>query len=168
MKYIEIGKIVGTHGIKGEVKILPDTDFRSERFQKNNQLYLKFQDRMMPIIIDSHREFKSIELVAFNQIKDINEVQKYVGCPVYVDRDTLGDLPENEFYYDDLIGMNAITVRGERIGIVEDLVDVPQGVILTIRKADGKTAMVPFVDEFIKAVRFEEKTIVIAPIEGLL
>ncbi|HBP25410.1 MAG TPA: ribosome maturation factor RimM [Acholeplasmatales bacterium] len=168
MKYIEIGKIIGTHGIKGEVKIFPDTDFRSERFQKNNRLYLKFQDRMMPIVIDSSREFKNVQLVAFNKIKDINEVQKYLGCPVYVDRDSLGELPENEFYYDDLIGMNAVTVQGEPIGIVVDLVDVPQGVIMTIRKADGKTAMVPFVDEFVKAVRFEEKIIVIAPIEGLL
>lgn len=168
MKYIEIGKIVGTHGIKGEVKILPDTDFRNERFQKNNQLYLKLQDRMIPIVIDSSREFKNIELVSFNQIKDINEVQKYLGCSVYVDRDSLRDLPKNEFYFDDLIGMNAVTVQGEPIGIVENLIDVPQGAILSIRKADGKTAMVPFVDEFIKAVRFEEKTIVIAPIEGLL
>ena len=104
---------------------------------------------------------------SFNKLTNINNVLEYVGCTIYVDKETLEELDEDDFYFDDLIGLNAKTVDGKEIGIVEDILEVPQGAILVIKK-DKKESLVPFVSEFIEDVDLENGEIVINPIEGLL
>jgi len=168
MKYLNVGKIIGTHGIKGEIKVLSDSGFKDERFREGQVLYVKREGKMEPIIIDSHRTHKNLELIAFNNYQNINDVLPYLGAEIFVDRNDLPELDSGEYYYDDLIGMSVHNHDGDVLGIVEDIAEVPQGEILIIRKADGKEAWVPFVDEFIKEVDSENKTIIIEPIEGLL
>ena len=104
-------------------------------------------------------------LLSFNNNKDINEVQKYVGMSLYVDIDEVRE--EGEIYYDDLIDCKVI-VNNEVIGIVTDVMEVPQGEILRVKKQNGKTALIPYVDEFIENVDINKKEIVVNPIEGLL
>lgn len=168
MKYLEVGKIVSTHGIKGEVKVKSSTNFSDERYQIGNKLYIEFQNEMVEIIINSHRVHQGMDLITFNDIININDCLKYVGCTIYVDKDTLEELDEDEFYVDDLIGMNACLENEELIGEIVDVNEVPQGEILVIKKADGNMSMVPFVKEFIKDVLIEENKVIITPIEGLL
>ncbi len=91
-------------------------------------------------------------LISFNNITNINNVLEYVGKYIYVDKETLEKLDENNFYYDDLIGLIAYTDNDEKIGEVIDILEVPQGAILVIEKSDKKEALVPFVEEFIKDV----------------
>jgi 16S rRNA processing protein RimM len=168
MKYLNVGKIIGTHGIKGEVKVLSDSAFKDERFRKGQMLYVKREGNMEPITIDSHRSHKNLELITFNHYQNINDVLSYLGAEVYVDRNDLPELDGDEYYYDDLIGMSVRNSQGETLGIVEDIAEVPQGEILIIRKTDGSEAWVPFVSEFIKDVDCKQKIIIIEPIEGLL
>jgi 16S rRNA processing protein RimM len=166
MKYIEIGKIVGTHGIKGELKIISDSDFRSERFQKGNTIFLSFEKSMMAVQITSSRAHKNYDLITINGLFDINYVEKYVGCSVHIDKENLEKLDEGEYYFDDLIGKTVQTVDGETVGIVKDILDLPQGEILVVTKPNKKEIMIPFVDEFIQSV--SDDVIVITPIEGLI
>lgn len=168
MKLIEVGIIVGTHGIKGEVKIKSDSDFRKERFQKNNALYVKRQGKMETITITTHRVHKQWDLITFNNLFDINMVLDYVGSTVYVDRDQLSELPEHEFYYDDLIGSQVYLENMELIGEVSDITPLPQGILLVVKKANNKESLIPFVPEFIKQVDTIHRMIIITPIEGLL
>ena len=67
-----VGKIIGTPGIKGEVKVKADTSFN--RFETNNILYLKKNDQMIEIKINSHRKHKNHDLITFNNYKNINDV----------------------------------------------------------------------------------------------
>lgn len=162
MKHLEVGKIVTTHGIKGEVKVQVITD-NLTRFNKGNILYVGNQKEK--IIVDNSRFQKNMILLAFNNIININDVLKYVGQVLYVDVDEVRD--EDEIYYDDLIDCD-VYVSEEKIGIVEDVIEVPQGEILKILKNDQTYALVPYVDEFIVDVDIIEKKIIIDPIEGLL
>ncbi|HNZ50010.1 MAG TPA: ribosome maturation factor RimM [Bacilli bacterium] len=168
MKLIEVGKIVGTHGIKGEVKIISDSDFRAERFQVNRQLFVQKNGKMEAIIINSHRQHKQWDLITFNHLEDINLVLDYVGCFVFVNRDDLEPLPEHEYYYDDLIGLDVVLEDLSLVGKVSDLTELPQGLLLVVLKTNNKEALIPFVSEFIKEVDLEKKRIIITPIEGLL
>ena len=77
-------------------------------------------------------------------------------------------LAEDEYHYQDLIGLEAISENGESIGTVRDLLEVPQGWILVLKKEDGKEALVPFVSEFVKKIDLEDRKIILTPIEGLL
>ena len=166
MKYLNVGKIVTTHGIKGEVKVKVETDDDS-RFDVGNKLYVGIDDKHITseIVIDSARYQKDMVLLSFNKIKDINEVLKYVGQLLFVDIDEVRE--DGEIYYDDLIDCK-VFVDDKEIGIVTDVMEVPQGEILRIKKDNGKTALVPYVDEFIKEVDIDNKIIIINPIEGLL
>lgn len=166
MKYLNVGKIVTTHGIRGEVKVKVETDDDS-RFDAGNKLYVGLDDKHISdeIIIDSARYQKDIILLSFNKFNNINDVLKYVGLSLYVDIDEVRN--DGEIYYDDLIDCKVI-VNEEEIGIVSDVMEVPQGEILRIKKNNGKTSLVPYVDEFIKDVDINKKVIIINPIEGLL
>jgi len=168
MKYIFVGKIIGTHGIKGEVKVKSDTNFKNERYKKNNILYLDYKNEKIDIKINSHRIHKNLDLITFNDITNINDVLQYVNCDIYVDKESLSDLGENEFYYDDLVGLNVVDQQGINIGIVIDINEVPQGEIIVVKKPDESQTLIPFIDEFIKEVDLKKKIIIISPIEGLI
>ena len=166
MKYLNVGRIVTTHGIKGEVKVKVETDDDS-RFSKNNKLYVGVDEKHISgeIIIDNARYQKDMILLSFNKIKDINDVLKYVGLSLFVDIDEVR--VDGEIYYDDLIDCKIIA-DGKEVGIVIDVMEVPQGEILRVKKKDGKIALIPYVDEFIENVDINKKEIIINPIEGLL
>lgn len=168
MNYNLVGHIIGTHGIKGEVKVKSETSFQDERYKKGNILYLDFQNQMIEITIDSHRFHKDFDLISFNNITNINDVLKYVGCNIYVNSESLSELAENEYYYNQLIGLEAFDEGGKKLGIIEDIEEVPQGILLVLKKPDQTESLIPFVGEFIKEINLDKKRIVIAVIEGLL
>lgn len=156
-----VGKIVGTHGIKGEVKVKSDTSF--DRFKKGNILYI---EKEMEIKIDSHRQHKGMELITFNGFKNINDVLCFVGKELYVPHNR-DELDEGEFFYEDLIGLMCYDSKNNEIGKVIDIQEVPQGIILEIEGKE-KTILVPYVEQFIEDVDLENKAIYINEIEGLL
>lgn len=169
MKYLLVGDIVSTHGIKGEVKVNIVTDDLS-RFNVGNTLYILKDNNYEKITISSFRLHKNMALITFNNIKDINDVISYIKLGIYVDKDEAPKLEEGSYYYDDLIGLDVIDINNDnnKIGKVVDVVEVPQGCILRIIKVNGKQALVPYVEEFIKKVDLDNNVIEIASIEGLI
>ena len=156
-----VGKIVGTHGIKGELKVKSDTSF--DRFKKGNVLYIEKEEK---IIINSSRVHKGLHLITINGLTNINDVLMYVNKNIYVPHDR-SELEEGEYYYEDLIGLICYDSNKEEIGEVIDLQEVPQGLILEIRGKE-KTILIPYVDEFIEEIDLDNKKILINEIEGLL
>ena len=169
MKYLLVGDIVSTHGIRGEVKVNIVTDDLS-RFDVGNNLYVLKDNVYQKITVSSFRLHKNRALITFNNIKDIIDVVGYLKLSLYIDKDEVPELEEGMYYYDDLIGLDVIDVNNDnnKVGQVIDVVEVPQGCILRIKKTNGKQALVPYVEEFIKKVDLENKTIEIASIEGLI
>lgn len=166
MKLNLVGVVVGTHGLKGEVKVKSDTSF--PRFNVGSKLYLDKDGKKIEIKINSHRYHKGYDLITFNNIDNINNVLEYVGSKVYVDVSQLNELEDNEVYYDDLIGLDVYLTSNEKIGKILDIIEVPQGIILEIEKLDKSKSLIPFVDEFVERIDLEENKIIITPIEGLL
>ncbi len=104
-EYILVGKLVNTHGIKGEVKILSDFEYKERIFKKDFKLYLGNNKEEM--IIESYRHHKIFDMVTFKGISNINEVLKYKGAKVYVKRCDL-KLLDGEYLYSDLVGKNIV------------------------------------------------------------
>jgi len=157
-----VGKVVGTHGIKGELKVKADTSF--DRFKVGNILYLRKKSEEIEIKITTHRKHKDFDLIRINDYNNINEVLDYVGSLIYTTRDE-NELDENEYYYDDIIDKKVYDLNNNNLGDVVGLREVPQGIILEIKIKD-EIKLVPFVAEFIKEVT--EDKIIISPIKGLL
>lgn len=163
MEYFVVGKIQNTHGLKGELKIKSLSDF--DRFIKGNKLYIEYKKEMIEVICHQKRHQEQILIVSFENLLDINLVEKYKGCYLYIDKDSQTPLKEDEFYYHELIGLAVYNQHGEYKGEVQEIREVPQGHLLVII-VDGKNKLVPFRKEFV--VEVTKKCIKINEIEGLL
>lgn len=151
MDYIYIGKIVSTHGIKGEVKIISDFFEKDKIFKKGFKLYLTplYHEE----VINTYRVHKNYDMVTFDGYNDINEVLKYVGMGVYIKRSDL-NLNEDEYLLNDLIGYE-VYENNKLLGKVSSI-SFNNNVLL---KIDDKY-YIPFIDEFILEVDVKKQKIV--------
>lgn len=163
-KYLETGKIVGVFGLKGELKVISDST--TNRFKKGNKLYLgKSEKNVVQVEITSARMHKGMHLVVIDNLEDINLVEKYVNYYFYIDREEMHDLKKNEYYFDDLIGLNIKDEQNNIYGKVVDVLDLPASAVLEVMINDKKI-MIPFVDVYIKDVTKED--IIISRLEEFL
>ena len=164
MSKYHIGHITNTHGIRGEVKIYNYSDFN--RFFVGAKLYVEIKGIKKEFQIERVRNQNNLLIVKFKGFDNINDILMYKGLDVYTDEDVRGELEEDDYHYQSLIGKPCYTKEDLFLGSVISLVPVPQGHLLEIKKPDEKIVLVPFIKAFIKDVTDEK--IVIEPIEGLL
>ena len=165
---IEIGKIINTHGIKGELKIISSTDFEEERFAVGNTVNIQFGKELVPMEVASFRRHKGCLLVAFKDLLNINFVEKYKGCVISVDSDELQKLDEDEVYFYQLLDCQVVDEEENELGKVVEIIETLAHHTLRVRNAEGKEVLIPYVDAFIVDVDVELKKIVVHVIEGLL
>lgn len=166
MEKLKIGKILGTHGLKGELKIRSNSDFADKRFKKGNEIIISYQNQDLVYKIITSRIHKGNYLVSFRDNQDINLVEKYIGSFVYGYKDD-ELLDADEYFYTDLIGMQVVSTEGTKIGPVTSIYDNTRHDILNIDH-NGKNVAIPYVDAFIKDVDVEKKIIVVMLIKGLI
>lgn len=163
---IEIGKVVNTHGIRGELKVYSNSDFIKERFKVGNVVELKDHQTFYAFTIHSMRIHKGMVLISFEGLNNINFVEKYKGCSVYCEVDDESLLEENENYYFDLSKCN-VYENDECLGKVVDILDTQAHPILRVKKADGSNLLIPYVEAFILDVNLDELRIDVRLIEGM-
>lgn len=163
MNYYRVGKILNTHGLQGDLKIMNTSDF--DRFQKGKQLFILYKNDYLPVIVERKTDYKNHFLVRFEELNDINLVEKYKGSEVFISEDDQEELPDGEYYYRELIGLEVINDKADHKGICIGIREVPQGYLLEVEKPDGKKALIPFLDVFIQKVT--EQRIIVKEIEGL-
>lgn len=158
---IKIGKVIGTFGIKGELKVYSESDFIEYRFRKGAKIFLVSQKNTFECYVSNFRFHNKNLLIKINDINDINLVEKYIGYEIYVDASDEPELENDEYYIDDLVGIEAFDEKNNYIGIVEDFIEVPQGHIMEIKK-DKNKILIPFVDEYILDIT-DDKIIIKVP-----
>jgi 16S rRNA processing protein RimM len=165
--YIPIGVIVNTHGLKGNLKVKTESDFKEERYRTGQILYIKYKGDLKAVTVQSYQTVKNLDHVKFAEFNHINDCEKYKGCELFVHKDALSDLDENEFYYEELMGMS---VRGDSFeGTVENVREMPKGALLSVMiPGRKKPVLIPFNKEFIESVDKEKNEITIYEWEGLL
>lgn len=161
-EYIYIGKIVNTHGIKGEVRILSDFEKKDRVFVVGMPIYIGRKKEKE--IINSYRHHKNFEMITMKGYNDINQILKYKGLYVYIKKEDL-KLEKDEYLETDLIGLS-VMVDGIKKGIVEDIGDAGHNKLLII-KSNENTIYIPYQKEFISNVDFNNGTITITPIKGM-
>lgn len=159
-----IGKITNTHGIKGEVKIYNLSDFN--RFFVGSHVYVVADNQKIEFVIENVRKQKNVLIVKFKDYDNINDVLSYKGLNLYIDQLEDDDLEEKEYHYQDLIGKAVYTSQNQYVGLVTDLIEVPQGHLLQIAGEIKKNILIPFREEFVGQI--SEDKIIIFPIEGMI
>ena len=162
MKYVLIGKIVNTHGLKGEVRILSSFKYKDRVFKKGINIYIG-KDKVNEVI-NSYRHHKIFEMITMNGYNDINQILKYKGEYVFVNKEDIV-LNENEYLDEDIIGLS-VYVDDKCLGKVRRIDDHSGNLILVI-KNDEKNYLVPYNFDIIENIDLEKKVMNVKNIVGL-
>lgn len=159
MEYVCIGKLVNTHGIKGEVKLLSNFEYKNKVFVVGMNFYIG-EDKEK-VTVNSYRHHKVFDMVTFKEYNYINDVLKFKNKLVYVLKPDLA-LDNNSILDRDYIGMNAY-YEGVLVGKVNDIINNNGYKLMLI-----DTKFVPFNKEFISSVSVTKNELILKNVEGLL
>lgn len=163
---LEVGKIVNTHGLRGEVKVVAWTDY-PEDFENIEYVYVKTKTADEKLHISSIKYQKNNLIIKFSEIKDINEAEKYKNLILYAEREMLGELPEGVYYIADLIGAAVIDEKGEKLGVIADVFNTGANDIYDVKREGKKNILIPVIDEVVKEIDIDSKIVRIKMMEGL-
>ncbi|MFB4167521.1 ribosome maturation factor RimM [Virgibacillus sp. JSM 102003] len=167
-KMFNVGKIVNTHGIKGEVKVLRISDF-DERFEAGGTLFIVKENKTpIELEIDSHRVHKGFDLLQFKGFDNISDVEHYKGAYLKITEDQLTDLDEDEYYYHEIIGCDVYLNSGEKLGVIKEILSPGANDVWVMKQDKGKDVLIPYIEEVVKQVDVEASKVIIEPMEGLL
>jgi 16S rRNA processing protein RimM len=169
IKYVVVGDIVNTHGLKGEVRILSDSDFKKERFQIGNELFIrdKRNNIVTSVVVSKYRVHKNFDLLTFEGMDNISEVEKYKTFQLCIAKDTIRDLTEDEGYYFDDITACDILENGQLIGNVHKIIPMQSYDLWYIKRQGKKDILLPFTSQFVKEILIEQKQIYVELLEGM-
>ncbi|MBC1357412.1 ribosome maturation factor RimM [Listeria booriae] len=164
-----VGKIVNTHGLMGEVRVMSQTDFADERFVPGNELFLFAQNSKKPekLVIKTHRKHKNFDLLTFEGIVGINNVERMKEGMLKVPESQLGDLEENEFYFHEIIGCEVYTEEGELLGTISEILTPGANDVWVVQQKGEKDKLVPYIADVVTSVNIADKKITISVMEGL-
>ncbi|GAA2915903.1 ribosome maturation factor RimM [Enterococcus pseudoavium] len=167
--YYKVGKIVNTHGIRGEVRVISTTDFAEERYQVGEQLFL-FRDNqeMLPLTITSYRRHKNFDLLSFEGYPNINDVEAFRDGILKISEKQLGDLAEHEYYYHEIIGLTVVDEQKQEIGKITEILSPGANDVWVVKRKGQKDALIPYIESVVKDIDLTEGIVQVEIPEGLL
>lgn len=168
--FLSVGKVANTHGVRGELKIFPFTDFPEVRFAPGKELlFISPEDgKQLKMKVVSSREQKTVFVVKLEGFDNINEVEKYKGWEVKVPKEEAVESEDNAYYFHEIIGCAVTTVEGEELGTITDILTPGANDVWVVKRKGGKELLIPFIEDIVKEVNIAEKTVKIEVMEGLL
>ena len=162
-----IGEIANTHGIRGEVKVYPTTDDVA-RFKKLKKCILKTKQWEMLLHVESFKFFKQFAILKFKEFNNINEVEQYKHCSLYVEREDAVKCEEDEYYIADLVGCTVYNEDDSELGDLIDVIQTGANDVYVVRMESGKELMIPAIKECILSVSITERRVKVHLLKGLL
>ncbi len=163
MNYIKIGKIVNTHGIKGELRIISTFKYKDKIFKNNMGIYIG--NNKTKEIINTYRPHKQYDMITLYGYNNINEVLKYKGLNVYVLKSDI-NLEKGKYLDEDLIGLKVIC-NNKEIGNIEKIENYPHQDLIVVKSLQ-KEYLIPYVSDIILNINLEKKEVTIKNIKGLI
>ena len=160
MEIIEVGQIVNTHGIRGEVKLNPWTDDLYDL----TDLEVFYDKDANPLKVESSKVHKNTVIIKFSGINTMNDAEKMKGKTLYTEKTPL---PEGRYYIKDLIGLKAYE-NGELLGELTDVFNTGANDIYEIKTPEGKRIYLPVIEGVIGDVDLDNKKIFVTIPAGLL
>ncbi|MGN1298181.1 MAG: ribosome maturation factor RimM [Clostridia bacterium] len=166
-KYLEIGQIINTFGIKGMVKVKPFTE-NVRRFDKLEKIYIENKKSRKEYEIEEVKYHKDMVLIKFKGINTLEEANLLRESYLIVDREKEEPLEEGTYYIVDMIGLEVYTEEGELLGKLEDIFNTGSNDIYVVKNELGKQILLPAIGEVIKQIDMENKKMIVHLISGLV
>lgn len=165
--YFNIGIIVNTHGIKGEVKILPTTD-DPKRFESLDYVTIENRGKILEYHIKSIKYFKKFVIIKFEEVNDMNEAESLKQSTIKIPRELALPLEEDENYICDLIGLTVKTIEGTELGTVKDILFTGSNDVYIVEAQNKKEILIPAIKQCVKEINIKDKCITVELLEGLM
>lgn len=163
-KYLEAGEIVGTHGVRGELRVNPWAD--SPEFVASFKT-LYFDEGREKLTVESARAHKNLTLIKIKGIDTVEAADMLRGRVLWLDRAD-AHLPEGTYFVQDMIGMKVTDEEtGEEYGTITAVDDLPANDVWTVAHKDGNEYYVPVIDDVVKHVDIEAGIVKIKTMKGL-
>ena len=156
-KQICIGTIVAPHGVRGDIRILPQTE-HPEQFLDLDYLLL---DDGRTLHITNARFHKRMALVKCREVNNMNEAELLRGQKVFIRTEDLPELEEGEFYVADLLGCTVVEENGAAVGVLKDVISTGSNDVYVVTAADNKEILIPALKQHVKEINPEERRIVV-------
>lgn len=164
---LRVGVISSTHGVRGEVKVFPTTD-DVQRFRKLKTVILDMGREEMLLHIEGVKFFKNMVIMKFREFNNINEIEKYKGSDLLIERAQAVALGPDENFITDLIGLKVVTEQGEEFGVMKDVIRTGANDVYVIESKEGREYLFPAIKQCILKVDLEEQIMTVHIMDGLL
>ena len=164
--FFEIGKIAGTHGIKGTLKIFPTTDV-PERFELLDEVILEIKNEKKVCKVDKVAYHKNFVLLTLKEDNDINQVEGFKNGRVLIPEEKALPLGKDEYYTRDLYDMEVYTDEGERLGTLKEVYTTGANDVYGVKDENGNEILIPAIKQCIIAVDVTNRKMTVKLLEGL-
>ncbi len=165
-QYITIGKIVNTQGRRGEVRVIPLTDF-PERFDVMDKVIIDLNGKTMPVNIEKTYPHKKFIIIKFSGFDDMNAAETLKNATLLIPRNELMPLPDDAFYIFDIVGMEVFTDDGRRLGQVRDVLQTGANDVFVVEDGERRPLLIPALKKVVRNVDVEQKKMTVCMLEGL-
>ena len=165
-EYFEIGQIVNTSGLKGELKVKPFTDDMT-KFKNFKTIYISIKKELKNFEIEKVRFSKNMVFLKLNGIDTIDDAENYRNFYLYIERNRNEILEKDSYYIVDIIGCRVLTEGNEKLGIIEDVFSTGSNDVYVVKNEDSKQILLPAIKDVIKKIDIQNKTIIVHLLEGL-
>lgn len=162
-KTIEIGQIVNTRGLRGELKVQPWCD---DMYMYDDLSEVILNDKGFEI--ENVKYHKNCVLLTLKGINTIEEAEKYRNVKVVVNRADLGELPEGVHYICDLLGCRVVTLEGRELGIIDNVIKTGSNDVYELKSNIQKNLLIPVIDDVVKEIDVENKIVKVELLKGLI
>lgn len=168
MNYFNVGKIVNTQGLQGEMRVLSVTDFAEERFKKGNKLALfdKKDQFVMDVEIASHRKAKNFDIIKFKGMYHINDIEKFRDFSLKVAEGDLSDLEDGEFYYHEIIGLE-VYENDVLLGTIKEILQPGANDVWVVKRKGKRDLLLPYIPPVVLGIDIEQGRVDVEIPEGL-
>lgn len=166
-EHLQIGEIVNTHGIKGEIKVIPLTDDPT-RFENLDWIYLDKKGILEIYNIAGVKYVKNMVILKLEGIDNPDEAEALKGSFLLIDRKNAIKLPENSYFICDLIGMQVQDDNGVVLGKLNNILQTGSNDVYVVRKENGSEILIPALKSVVREVSIQTGIMKVTIPEGLL
>lgn len=152
----QVGIITSPHGVRGEVKVFPTTD-DNNRFKKLKDCFIEFKGEMMPVKANGCKFFKNMVILKFEDFDNMNDVEKFRQCKIFVDREHTVKLSDDEYFVADLLGINVVDESGKTIGELSDVIETGANDVYIVKNEQGEEILIPAIKDCILEIDINKK-----------
>ena len=163
---LEVGKIINTHGLRGEVKVVAWTD-APEDFENIKKVVTKKGGETVTLTVSKIKYQKNNLIVKFKELDSIDEAELFKNCILSAEKSSLPPLPEGVYYIADLMGCVVYGADGAAVGEITDVFAAGAGNVYEVKASDGKKQYLPANEGTVVSTDIENKKIVMDIPEGL-